>query len=307
MRKIRVALLSGGNSVERGVSLKTGEMIQKNLDPKKYEVFLFDPASDLFALIKAIFNKKIDVVFPALHGPGGEDGSLQGFLETLKIPYVFSGVLASALAMDKEMTKKIFKKEKIPTPKYFIFSKGNHISLKKTFFPCVIKPLCQGSSIGITIAAGPGQLKKALTKALQYGPRAIIEEFIEGREMTAAVLGNSRPQTLPLVEIKPKSSSFFDYKAKYEKNASEEICPADLPLKLAKKIQFLAAKIHCALDCRGVTRVDFVLRGNQPFALEINTIPGMTETSLMPLAAAKAGIKFPDLLERLIKMALENK
>jgi D-alanine-D-alanine ligase len=278
-------------------------MIAKNLDKKKYQVFLFDPAKDLMRLANSLKKKKIDVVFPALHGTYGEDGTIQGMLELFKIPYVFSGVLASALAMDKDMAKKIFKKEKIPVPKHFIFTKNNHISLKKVKFPCVVKPILQGSSVGVTIVTAPSLLKKALKKALEFGPKAMIEDFIEGREVTAAVLGNSNPKTLPLIEIKPKISHFFDYKAKYEIGGSEEICPAKINSVLTKKIQELAIKAHKALGCRGVSRTDLILHGSQPFVLEINTIPGMTKTSLVPQAAAEAGIDFPELLDRLIELA----
>jgi D-alanine-D-alanine ligase len=306
MKKLRVALLAGGFSAEREISILTGAMIAKNLDKKKYQVFLFDPARDLMKLVGALKNKRMDVVFPALHGPLGEDGTIQGMLEIFSVPYVFSGVLASALAMDKDMAKKIFKKEKIPTPKYFIFTYKNHISLKKVKFPCVVKPLTQGSSVGVTIAQKPSEFKKALKKALEFGPKAMVEEFIEGREVTAAVLGNAKPRALPLIEIKPKISQFFDYEAKYQKGGSEEICPAPINQILTKKIQDLAVKVHVALGCRGVTRTDLILHGSQPFVLEINTIPGMTETSLVPQAASAAGIKFPQLLDRLIELAFER-
>lgn len=306
MSKIRVALLLGGKSAEREISIKTGRMILKNLDKKKYQVFLFDPARDLLKLANSLKNKKIDVVFPALHGTFGEDGTIQGMMELFGIPYVFSGVLASALAMDKEMAKKIFKREKIPTPKHFIFTKNNHISLKKIKFPCVVKPVNQGSSVGVTIVIGPGQLKGAIRRALDFAPRVIIEDFIEGREITAAVLGNKKPAALPLIEIKPRISNFFDYQAKYEAGGSEEICPAPINALLTKKIQDLAVKAHLVLGCRGVTRTDLILQGSQPFILEINTIPGMTKISLVPQAAAEAGIAFPKLLDRLIELALET-
>ncbi len=306
MPKLRVALLYGGVSAERDVSLKTGQMIAKNLDKGKYQVFLFDTAKELTKFIRAASTGKIDVVFPALHGPMGEDGTLQGMLELLKIPYAFSGVLASALAMDKEMTKKILKKEKIPTPDYFVFAKDNHISLKKAKFPCVVKPSGQGSSVGVAIVSGPGELKKAIKKALEFGDKTIVENYIEGREITAAVLGNKKPRALPLIEIKPKVSKFFDYQAKYQAGASEEICPASLGTAVAKKIQNMALKLHLVLGCRGVTRTDFILHGERPFVLEINTIPGMTQISLVPQAAAKAGISFPALLDKLIELALEK-
>lgn len=306
MNKLRVALLSGGVSAEREISIKTGKMIAKNLDRGKYQVFLFDPAKDLIKLVSAIERKKIDLVFPALHGPGGEDGTIQGMLEILRVPYVFSGVLASALAMDKDMTKKILRREKIPTPRHTTFSKNNHISLKKIKFPCVVKPLMQGSSYGVAIVEGPGRLKRAIKKALEFNGRVMIEEFIEGREITCAVLGNKNPLALPLIEIKPKISQFFDYKAKYEAGGSEEICPAPLEAIISKRIQALAIKTHLALGCRGVTRTDLILHGSRPFVLEINTIPGMTETSLVPQAAAKAGLGFSKLLDKLIELAMEK-
>ena len=247
-----------------------------------------------------------DVVFLALHGTYGEDGRVQGLLDLAGISYTGSGVLASALGMDKEMIKRIFKSEKIPTPKYFIFTKNNHVSLKKTKFPCVVKPVAQGSSLGVTIVQSPGMLKKAIKKALELGPRVMVEDFVEGREITAAVLGNEKPQALPLIEIKPKISKFFDYKAKYEVGGSEEICPAQIPSAVAKKIQALAIKIHTRLSCRGVTRTDFILNGSQPYALEINTLPGMTKTSLVPQAAEAAGIKFSELLDKLMELAMEK-
>lgn len=306
MSKLRVALLSGGWSAEREISIKTGEMIAKSLDRKKYQVSLFDPASDFLKFVKAASAKKIDIVFIALHGPLGEDGTIQGMLELLKIPYVFSGVLASALAMDKDMAKRILKNEKIPIAKHFIFTKNNHVSLKKIKFPCVVKPLSQGSSVGITIIEGPSLFKRAVKKALEYGPKVMIENFIEGREITAAVLGNKNPRALPLIEIKPRVSKFFDYNAKYEINGSDEICPADLPATITKKIQDLAVKVHLAFGCRGVTRTDFILNGSQPYVLEINTIPGMTSLSLVPKAAQAAGIKFPELLDRLVELAIEK-
>ncbi len=306
MSKLRVALLYGGFSAEREISQKTGEMIKKNLDRDKYDVFSFDPAKDLKKIVDLASRKKVDVFFPALHGPLGEDGTIQGLFEILKVPYAFSGVLASALAMDKEMTKKIIRREKIMTPDHFIFCRGNHVSLKKAKFPCVVKPLLQGSSVGVSIVEGPGQLKKAIQKAFEFGPKVMVEDFIEGREITAAVLGNKKPRALPLIEIKPKISHLFDYKAKYQTGGSEEICPAPISVGLTKRIQELAIRTHLALACRGVSRTDFILHGSQPYVLEINTIPGMTQTSLVPQAAAAAGISFPELLDKLIELAMDK-
>lgn len=336
-KKLNVVVLMGGASAEHDVSLASGKMILEALDKNKYKVksvtiskdgkWFLPPASvkalpasgasakderslatfDGGRAVERLKAKdKTDVVFIALHGTFGEDGKIQGLLELAGIPYTGSGVLASAIGMDKEMTKRIFRSEKIPTPRYFIFTKNNHVSMKKTKFPCVVKPVSQGSSVGVSIVQGPGGLKKAIKKAFAFGPKVIIEEFIEGREITAAVLGNKKPKALPLIEIKPRTSDFFDYKAKYEAGGSDEICPAPLPSAVVKKIQDLAIKIHLAFGCRGVTRTDFILSGARPYALEINTLPGMTKTSLVPQAAQAAGIKFSELMDKLIALAIEK-
>ncbi len=176
----------------------------------------------------------------------------------------------------------------------------------KIKFPVMVKPLDDGSSIAISMAKNEDELLKAVTELLETRSRVMIEEYIEGREVTVAVLGNKQPEALPLVEIRPKDSSFFDFRAKYEPGACEEICPAEISPKLTKKIQDAAIKIHKLLGCRGVTRSDFIIRDNDFYFLEINTIPGMTETSLVPLAASKAGISFSELLDKLIELALEK-
>ncbi len=304
MKKLRIALLSGGFSAEREVSIKTGEMIAKNLDRKKYQVFLFDPKDELENFIVLARRKKFEVVFPALHGTFGEDGTVQGVLELLGLPYVFSGVLASSLAIDKEMTKRILIQQGINMPKHEVF----HIEKKEIDFdiPAVVKPVRQGSSIGVTIVKDKRQLDSAIRDAFKYDSKIIAEEFIDGREITAAVLGNKNLIALPLIEIRPKVSFFFDYRAKYEIGGSKEICPAPISRALTKKIQDTAIKVHKILGCRGVTRSDFILKGHKPYFLEINTIPGMTETSLVPQAAAKAKIPFPKLLDKLIELAMEK-
>jgi len=307
MVKLRIALLLGGFSAEREISFKTGRKIAQNLDRKKYRVSFFDPKDDLEKLIKAIKERSVDLVFPALHGPLGEDGTIQGMLELFNIPYVFSGTLASALAMDKEMTKRILKTEKILMPADVILEKNyKKTDLKRLKLPVVVKPVHQGSSVGTFIVKIEKELEKAVKEAFKFGPKVMIEEFISGREITAAVLGNNKPRPLPLIEIRPKISPFFDYRAKYEIGGSEEICPAPLNKSLTKKIQEIAVRVHRVLGCRGVTRSDFILKGNRPYFLEINTIPGMTETSLVPQAAAKAGLPFPKLLDRLIELALDE-
>ncbi len=307
MKKLKIALLYGGFSAEREISIKTGKKIAENLDKKKYQVFLFDPKTELKKFINAVQEKKIDLVFPALHGLLGEDGTIQGLLEIFNVPYVFSGVLASSLAMDKERTKKILLTEKILMPRAIVIEKNYRKDvLNKIKLPVVIKPICQGSSFGVFIVRDKKNLAKSIKEAFKFGPELMAEEFIEGQEITAAVLGNKKPQALPLIEIRPKTAEFFDFQSKYEPGASDEICPAPLSRALTKKIQATAIRIHKILGCRGVTRSDFIIRNNRPYFLEINTIPGMTETSLVPLATTKAGLSFSELLDKLIELALEK-
>ena len=307
MKKLRIALLYGGFSAERKISIKTSKNIFENLDKKKYQVFLFNPKTELDKFIEAVNSKKIDLVFPALHGLLGEDGAIQGLLEILGLPYVFSGVLASSLAMDKERTKKILKTEKILMPYSVVIEKDYSSNiLNKIKLPVVIKPIFQGSSLGVFIVKNQKELGNAIRKAFKFGTELMAEEFIEGREITAAVLGNKKLQVLPLVEIRPKTAEFFDFQSKYEPGASDEICPAPINEKLSKKIQEQAVKIHRIFGCRGVTRSDFVIKNNKPYFLEINTIPGMTENSLVPLAAAAAGLSFSQLIDRLIELAFEK-
>ena len=306
-KKFKIALLLGGSSAEREISFRTGKKIAENLDRKKYQVSLFDPKEELEKFIKLLKEKKFDAVFPALHGTFGEDGTIQGLLEIFRVPYVFSGVLASALAMDKEATKKILAGEGVLMPRSVVV--GNNYTagdLRRIKLPAVVKPVHQGSSVGIFIVKNQMELPRAVKEAFKFGPKVMVEEFISGREITAAVLGNEKPQPLPLIEIKPKVSHFFDYRAKYEVGGSEEICPAPIGKSITKKIQDTAARVHRVIGCRGVTRSDFILRGSRPYFLEINTIPGMTETSLVPQAAAKAGISFPELLDKLIELAVEQ-
>jgi len=307
MKKLSIAILYGGFSEEAGISIKTGKKIAENLDKKKYQVFLFNPKTELGKFIKAVNAKKIDLAFPALHGPFGEDGKIQGLLEILGLPYVFSSVLASSLAMDKERTKKILKTEKILMPRSVAIEKNYHEDvLGKIKWPVVVKPIFQGSSFGVFVARHRKELEAAIRNAFKFGAELMIEDYIKGREITAAVLGNKEPQALPLIEIRPRGAEFFDFQSKYEPGASDEICPAPISEKLSKKIQEQAVRIHKVLGCRGITRSDFIIKEGQSYFLEINTIPGMTETSLVPLSAAIAGLSFPRLLDKLITLALEK-
>lgn len=309
MGKINVAVLMGGKSAEREVSLSTGRMILAALDAGKYDTSSRDAAH--FGT-EDLNSPKPDVVLIALHGKYGEDGTVQGMLELLDIPYVGSGVLASALAMDKIMTRKVFAYEGIQIPKGIAVERPvDADSLAKQVereigYPAVVKPNCQGSTIGLSIAKSSAELSAAVELAFEHDTDVLIEEFIEGTEITVAVLGNDALEALPVIEIVP-ASGFYDYYSKYTPGATEEIVPARIPEKQYKRAQEIGIDCHKALGCRGMSRTDMIIRGEEVIVLELNTIPGMTPTSLLPTAAKAAGIEFPQLLDRLISLALEGK
>jgi D-alanine-D-alanine ligase len=250
--------------------------------------------------------KKVDVVFIALHGKYGEDGTIQGFLEILGIPYTGSDVLSSALAMDKLKSKQLFTLYEIPTPPWEIIEKDK--ALPKLEFPLVIKPQRQGSSIGVTIVQSEEELSEALQKAFQYDPIAIAEKYIKGRELSVPILDiDGSPSALPIVEIVPRGQ-FYDYYHKYTEGATQEIVPAPLEKTMEMKVKEIAISAYKALGCRNFARVDMRLsEDNEPFVLEVNTIPGLTPLSLLPLSAKAAGISFPQLIDIIIQNALRKK
>lgn len=313
MPKLKIALLAGGISGEREVSLNTGQKIYEGLDKEKYEVSRYDPKDDLKRFFSDALAKKFDLVLPALHGPYGEDGKLQGMLDMINMPYVFSSCLASALAMDKKKTKIVAEDADISVAKDIILFKGEKYDLdkiiKKLSFPVVIKPVELGSSVGASIAQSQVELEEGIAEAFKHDYRIMCEQFIKGRELTVGVMGNERTaEALPVIEIIPKVSSWFDYRAKYEPGASDEICPAEIPDKVRDEVQKLAIKIFQAVGSKDVARADFIWNEshNKLYFLEINTIPGMTATSLVPQAAKAAGMEFPKFLDKLIKSALNN-
>lgn len=308
MAKIRLALLSGGISGEREVSLNTGEQIFSALDKKKYEIFQYDPKTDLRKFTQDAFDEKFDIVFPALHGPFGEDGKLQGMLDMIGVPYVFSGCLASALAMNKLQTKVIARSIGINTANSIVLEKADEDCLDQFGFPVVIKPTELGSSVGMVIAKNKKELNNGVSEAFEFGKKVMLEQYIHGREFTVAVMGNSQARVLPVIEIIPKNSKWFDYKAKYEAGMTKEICPAKIPLKARDAVQEMAIKIYEALECEDIARADFIRseKNGKFYFLEINTIPGMTVTSLVPQAAKAAGMEFSDFLDKLIKGAMEK-
>ena len=302
--KKKILILSGGISKERSISLDTGNQVAKELK-KKYSVKVCEPDHNLEKNIKKFKPQKI---FNALHGQFGEDGYIQTIIENFKIPYTHSGVIASAIAMDKHISKKIFLKNKILTPKYFIYNYDlNKNDLAKKVerylqFPVVVKPINEGSSVNVFICSKKNFLDKV--KKLNSYKKVIIEEFIPGREIQVAILGKRK---LGAIELKPKRK-FYDYTAKYKKSArTEHIIPVDLSKSNLNKILNISLKAHNLVGCRGVTRSDFKFYKNKFYLLEINTQPGMTKLSLVPEIAAHYGMSFFELLEWMLQDASINR
>jgi D-alanine-D-alanine ligase len=309
MKKLRLALLMGGQSNEREISLKSGAEVQKALNPEGYEILIYDLMKDLPRLVADA--PKIDVALIILHGRYGEDGTVQGLLELLGIPYQGSKVLGSAIAMNKRLSKDLYRREGLPVARDCIIRRGEALVLDSFVealdWPMVVKPCEEGSSIGIRIVRNKKDLASAVEGALTLDKEVLLEEYIQGREITVGILGNNTLEALPLVEIIPSEEyEFFDYEAKYKEKASREICPAEVPEKIARTAQDYALRAHKALQLRGYSRTDMIVRGSEIVLLETNTIPGMTRTSLFPQAAQAAGLTFSALLDRLIELALEK-
>jgi len=303
--KKKILILCGGISKERLISLETGKQVANELKKNKYKVLACEPDK---TLLKKINLFKPNIIFNALHGQFGEDGYIQSILETQKIPYTHSGIIASAIAMDKVISKKIFIKNNILTPKYIKLNnqkkKINIIKViqKKLNFPVVIKPTNEGSSVQVHICNKKNIVKK-LSQLSAYN-EILIEEFIPGREIQVAIMGK---KNLGVIELKPKRK-FYDYEAKYNVNAkTEHIIPVDLNKKDLKKVTDITSKAHRVIGCRGVTRSDFKFYKGKFYLLEINTQPGMTKLSLVPEIASYAGISFIKLIEWILKDASINR
>ncbi len=303
--KKKILIISGGISKERIISLNTGKQVAKELVKNNYNVKIIEPNYELFKVIKSF---KPNIIFNALHGQFGEDGYIQTILETTGIPYTHSGVISSAIAMDKELSKKIFIKNNILTPKYILFSfNKSNIDLirlvnKRLKFPVVVKPLNEGSSVNVFICTKSNIIKKI--KLLKSYKKIIIEEFIPGREIQAAIIGSNK---LGAIELKPKRK-FYDYQAKYNsKSKTKHIIPVDLKNNDYKILMNIALKAHNLIGCRGVTRSDFKFFKGKFYLLEINTQPGMTNLSLVPEIAAYHGINFIKLIKMILKDASTNK
>lgn len=308
---LNLALLMGGTSGEREVSLASGRQVAAHLDPRRYRVTVYDPAADLARLLED--RPKLDLAFLALHGPGGEDGCIQGFLELLGLPYVGSGVLTSALCMDKKLTKLFYRQAGLKVAADRLLRRGEDNPEEAAAeiaaglgLPVVVKPSRLGSSVGLTLVQEAGQLAPALAEAFAWDELILVEQYLRGAEVTAGVLGNGAPTALPLIKIVPSPGhAFFDYQAKYEPGEAQEICPAPLEPELTETIQNQALVAHKVLGCRGLSRTDFIVVGTDCYALETNTLPGLTANSLLPKAAAQAGLSFGVLLDKIIACALE--
>jgi len=341
-KKIKIAVLMGGPSAEREISLITGKAICENLDKKKYEIlpvevdknrkFLMDQKKYLtynssklkksgggVGMVKWNDDdwrkSKVDMVFIALHGTFGEDGSLQGLLESLNIPYTGSGVLASALAMNKVFANQIYFANGLPFPRFIHFKKHNWKESREKILsdakeriglPCVVKPVDQGSAVGVSIVKTEEEMIKAIDKNIKQYPWLMVQRFVKGQEATCGVIEKEgKLMSLPPTHILPNLGEFYDYKSKYAAGGSTHICPADFSHEVNHAIQDLAIKCHIALGCRGMSRTDvFVVDDGNLYILETNTIPGMTQTSLFPEAASKAGISFSEMLDLIVKASL---
>ncbi len=355
MAPLRIAVLMGGPSPEREISLTTGRQIVASLDPQRYNVLPVEitaegrwlPRPDLLELPAGrskspvrsegpdplisrteshtlqpsgyehvMAQAQVDIAFIAMHGPYGEDGTMQGLLELLGIPYTGSGVLASALAMDKLRSRQIFEWHGIPVPAYVSITTDtwrdrSHVHRQVTRdleYPCVVKPNAVGSSIGVSLVREPAALDAAIETAFSYGPVVLIEEYVAGTELTCGIVDDpatGQPVPLPLIEIVPHAD-FYTYDAKYAAGGSDHVIPARVPGDVVQRAQALAVRAYQALGCAGMARVDMIARGTDMVVLEANTIPGMTPTSLLPHAAQAAGIPFPGLLDRIVENALSR-
>jgi D-alanine-D-alanine ligase len=302
LRDKKIGVLMGGMSPEREISLKTGTAIYNTLRDNRYNVVSIDVGRDI---AKRLEKEKIDIAFIALHGKYGEDGTIQGLLEFMGIPYTGSGVLGSALSINKVVAKEIFERHQILTPSYEVISKKDYKTDYKIMLdlPLVIKPVSCGSTIGVSIVNKAVMLDTAIREALKYDDSVLVEKFVEGILLTAGVLGG---MALPVIEICP-TKGFYDYESKYTQGLTEYFVPARIKKEKQKECQEIALKCHKVIRCSGVTRTDMIMDSSQNiFVLEINTIPGMTETSLIPLAAKAAGIGFKDIVVKILELTIKK-
>ena len=296
-KKIRIGVLMGGPSVEREVSLKSGKAVLSALKLARDDIVAIDiRKADKDYVIDLLLSYDIDLAFLALHGSFGEDGSMQSILDQMCIPYTGSGSLASRLSMDKLASRKIFQAAGLVVPRYFVLDRRHRRIDNSFIFPLIVKPAACGSSFGLSIVDTLKELKCAIDLAFKYDKCVLVEEYIEGREMTVGIFEDS---PLEAIEIKPKQR-FFDYKSKYVEGETDYLVPAPVSLKIMQLLEDTALKAHTLLGCSFFSRVDIILGNkNIPYVLEVNTIPGFTATSLLPKAALHKGIQFPELVLRI--------
>ncbi|MFH1709814.1 MAG: D-alanine--D-alanine ligase [bacterium] len=307
LKNKKIAVIMGGSSGEREVSLRSGKKVFDSLKAQGFKVKSLDADKKLVDNLK---KNGIDVAYIMLHGKFGEDGTIQGLLEHFGIPYTGSKILASALAMNKVAAKRIFKATGIPTPQYFPIDPDKSIKeqcekIKRIFpLPLVVKPVSEGSSLGVTIVKEEEKLEKVISETAEKYKDVFVEEYIKGKEVTVGILGTGDDlAALPILELKPKAE-FYDYKAKYTKGGTDFILPAKLPKDLYKHTQKIALRAHKALGCYGVSRVDIIISGDHtPYVHEVNTIPGMTDSSDLPAEAQCAGISFDELVVKILESA----
>jgi D-alanine-D-alanine ligase len=305
--RLRIAVLLGGRSAEREVSLNTGDQVAVALESLGHAVTRVDTGD--IGFIETIRTGGFDVAFICLHGRFGEDGTVQGLLELLELPYVGSGVLASALAMDKVVSKQVFVSAGIKTPAWETVRAGEDAPLEDISLrlgdKVVVKPVAEGSSVGMSIVHDRSELGPAVEQALRHDHTVLIEQFVAGAEVTVGVLGNDDLEPLPTLEVVPEHE-FYDYESKYIPGMSRHIIPARVSEEAQRECQRVAVEAHRALQCRGMSRSDTIVTAEgEVYLLEVNTIPGMTRTSLLPDAARAAGIEFPQLCHRLVTLALD--
>jgi D-alanine-D-alanine ligase len=305
---VKVAVLKGGPSLERQVSLRSGARVEDALDRLGHEVAPIDVGADLIERLESV---RPDVAFLALHGRGGEDGTVQELLDIVGIPYTGSGVLACERSVDKVLTKHLLIEAGLPTPEFFAFSETAFRELgaadalpaieERLAFPIVVKPAAQGSALGVKFARTAQDVPAALVAAFSYDSRVLLERYVAGRDIAVSVLDG---EPLPIVEAVPRDEDFYDFESRYEIGRTDFVCPAALPPDLTARAQEVALDTYKLLGCRGFARVDLMLDGDELFVLEANAIPGLTDTSLLPLAADAAGIGFDDFVARMLDLAV---
>jgi D-alanine-D-alanine ligase len=305
---VRVAVLKGGRSLERGVSLRSAARVEDALERLGHEVLAIDVGADL---VSRLIAERPDVAFVAMHGVGGEDGTAQELLEILGIPFTGPGAAACARCMDKVLAKHAIREAGLPTPDWFAFNDTAFRELgaadalgrleERLGFPLVVKPSRGGSSLGVRFAAGAEEVPQALVSAFSYDDRVLLERFVEGRELAVGVLGE---EALPIVEAIPAEGDRYDFEARYEIGRTRFACPAELTEEEARAVTEAALSTYRTLGCTGFARVDLILAADGPWILEANAIPGLTDTSLLPQAAEAAGLAFEDLVDRILSLAL---